>query len=176
MTKQQSNVNSWASNARSADQTFNATVAYALEQFENGNHSELAKLICVTNGKTCKGIKVIDGERLPFAAPLRRVLLKAFVGVTMKFNKNLPLGVKFTKNGDNAGIDNEVIEALRVLGKQTYRSEAFKEAFPAPQKKQAELTLEEKQKRARAAIKRFADASDMTFSAAQALFSAVSES
>jgi hypothetical protein len=176
MTKKTSPINAWALSARSADQKFNATVAYALEQFENGNHSELAKLICVTKGKTCKGIKVIDGERLPFAAPLRRILEKAFVGVTMKFDKNLPLGVKFTKNGDNAGIDSEVVEALRVLGKQTYRSEAFKKAFPAPQKNKAELTLEEKQKRARAAIKRFADASEMTFSAAQALFSAVSES
>lgn len=125
------NISTWIANARNAETQFFAVVARALEQFNNNNHSDLAKLLCICNGKkTNKGIKVIEGERLKFAPHLKRILDHSIEGeVSFKYDPELKLGVKFTK-GENAGFSTARIEALRVLGQATVQSAAYKEAFP----------------------------------------------
>lgn len=77
----------WASDLRSAEYNFLPTVVEALEQFNNGNTTDLAKLLCITHGKKSGIIKVVEGDRMAYAAPLKRILAKALDGVEAKFDK-----------------------------------------------------------------------------------------
>lgn len=139
------NITSWISSARNAETQFFAVVAKALEQFNNGNHSDLAKLLCICNGKkTNNGIKVIEGERLKFAPHLKRIMDQSVEGeVSFKYDPELKLGVKFTK-GDNGGFSTARIEALRVLGQATVQSAAYKEAFPVKKKEPVKKSAKDK--------------------------------
>lgn len=135
-------VNTWASNARRAETEFFGTVARSLEQFNNGNFSDLAKLLCITHGKKSKAIKTIEGERLKFASHLKRILNASVEGeISYKFDPASTFGVVITKGGDNAGFSPARIEALKMLGQATVQSKAYKETFPvkksAPKKKTA---------------------------------------
>lgn len=134
----QKTVAQWASNMRVTEYEFLSVVAYAMEQFNEGNTTEISKLLTIVSGKTSKIIKVNSGDRTSFAGPLMRVLYAA--GMTNKKDTGLPMsfkwdakkasGVTYTKS-DNANFSLEVIKSLRVLGKTRVSDKAFKETFPA---------------------------------------------
>ena len=126
-------VKDWGSDIRNAETRFFPMVADCLEQLNNGNSTDLAKLLCITHGKKSSIITVIEGERLKFATPLKRILNHALEGVEIKFDAKKKSGVKI-KVGDNGGASTDRIQALRQLGKATVASKAFKDAFPAPEK------------------------------------------
>lgn len=137
-------VTNWASNARAAETEFFGTVARSLEQFNNGNHSDLAKLLCITHGKKSKKITVIEGERLKFAAHLKRIVNQSVEGeVKFKFDPASTFGVVITK-GDNSGFSTARIEALKVLGKSTVQSDAYKKAFPVQKKEPVKKPAKDK--------------------------------
>lgn len=147
-------VNTWAGNAVRAETQFFGTVARAMEQFNKGNRGDLYKLLCVTHGKTCKGITVIEGERLKFAPHVKRLIAHCGSGLDVSdfaFNAKEPLGVKCKAEGKNAGFDTAKIEGLKTLGKATIQSKAYKEAFP-PIKR--EVKAKTPKQKAEAAVKR----------------------
>ena len=74
-------VKDWGSDVRNAETRFFPMVADCLEQLNNGNSTDLAKLLCITHGKKSSIITVIEGERLKFATPLKRILNHALEGV-----------------------------------------------------------------------------------------------
>ena len=122
-------VATWGSDVRNAETKFCGIVADCLEQFNNGNSTDLAKLLCITHGKKSGIITVIEGEKLQYAAPLKRVLAKALEGVEFRFDPKKKSGVKF-KLSDNGGANTDVIQALRVLGSARVQSKAFRDTFP----------------------------------------------
>jgi hypothetical protein len=126
-------VKSWLSDVRGAEYGFFKAVVQALESFNEGDTNSLGKLLCITHGKTCKRLKVVEKDRMPYATPLKRILDHALEGVTYKFDKSKDFGVVFDR-GDNGGVSPDRIEALRVLGTKTIRDKAFKDAFPAVKK------------------------------------------
>ena len=138
-------VNTWATNARNAETEFFGIVARAFEQFNSGNYSDLAKLLCICHGKKSKKIQVIEGERLKFASHLKRILDASVEGeIKYKFDPDTTFGVVITKGGDNAGFSAARIEALKVLGKATVQSAAYKEAFPPKKSAPKSKTAKEK--------------------------------
>jgi len=165
-------VSTWAGNVRNAEAKFLGVVAHSLEQFSNGNYSDLAKLLSITHGKKSKAIKVIEGDRLQFATPLRNILKKALSDVNMRFDPEKPLGVVF-KVGANGGVNHDVIEGLQEFSKRNYtiRHKVFKEAFKPERKEAKEKTLGEKQKQVKTYLEKFAKDNGMTFEQAKALVS-----
>ena len=130
--------NTWATQVRGAEYKFFNAVSTALEQFQNGNSSELSKLLCFTHGKTCKSIKVVEKDRMPYAVHLKRILEHSLEGVTFKFNKDKAVGVVFTK-GDNGGVNTERLAALKMFHGKTVRDKGYKETFPPKAKAAAEF-------------------------------------
>ena len=164
-------VTTWASDVRNAETKFCTIVADCLEQLNNGNSTDLAKLLCITHGKKSGIVKVLEGEKLQYAAPLKRVLAKALQGVDFKFDAKKKSGVKF-KASENGGADTDVIQALRVLGAARVQSKAFKDAFPVVKKETGEKSLDEKQKQVAAYIDRLAKEWNMPREQVKALISA----
>lgn len=155
-------VENWLSNVRGAESGFFKAVHSAmLEARDKGNWNDLARLLCVVNGKKAKRVKVIEKERLPFAVPLKNIMEHVLNGVSFKYDPERDYGVKFSKK-DNWGFDDDKILALDLLSVQklTIRSEAYKKAFPKIEKAVGELSEEQKreklQKDQDAMAKRFA--------------------
>ena len=164
-------VATWGSDVRNAETKFCGIVADCLEQFNNGNSTDLAKLLCITHGKKSGIITVIEGEKLQYAAPLKRVLAKALEGVEFRFDPKKKSGVKF-KSSDNGGANTDVIQALRVLGAARVQSKAFKDTFPIVKKETGEKSLDEKQKQVAAYIDRLAKEWNMPREQVKAVISA----
>jgi hypothetical protein len=119
------------SDAKSAEKNFIPAVVAALESFKAGDANLLARMVTICNGKSAKRIRKVETGKLIYAAPLKRVLQVALMGVTMKADKDTDFGVKFTK-GDNGGVSESVLQTLRDMGSVSFRSDKFKSAFPAP--------------------------------------------
>ena len=164
-------VANWGSDIRNAETKFFPMVADCLEQLNNGNSTDLAKLLCITHGKKSGIISVIEGERLKFAAPLKRILSYALENVEFRFDEKKKAGVKF-KVGDNGGASVDRIQALRVLGKSTVASDAFKKAFPVIKKDKGEKSHDDMQKHCGATIDRLAKEWGMPRNQIKAMFSA----
>jgi len=164
-------VANWGSDIRNAETKFFPMVADCLEQLNNGNSTDLAKLLCITHGKKSGIISVIEGERLKFAAPLKRILSYALENVEFRFDEKKKAGVKF-KVGDNGGASVDRIQALRVLGKSTVASDAFKKAFPVIKKDKGEKSHDDMQKHCGATIDRLAKEWNMPRNQIKAMFSA----
>ena len=164
-------VKDWGSDVRNAETRFFPMVADCLEQLNNGNSTDLAKLLCITHGKKSGIISVIEGERLKFAAPLKRILSYALENVEFRFDEKKKAGVKF-KVGDNGGASVDRIQALRVLGKSTIASDAFKKAFPVIKKDKGEKSHDDMQKHCGATIDRLAKEWGMPRNQIKAMFSA----
>jgi hypothetical protein len=124
------------SDAKSAEKNFVPAVVAALESFKAGDANLLARMITTCNGRSAKRIRKVETGKLVYAAPLKRVLQVALMGVTMKADKETDFGVKFTK-GDNGGVSESVLQALRDMGSVSFRSDKFKKAFPAPKSNKA---------------------------------------
>jgi hypothetical protein len=128
----------WASNVRGAEYGFFKAVVYALEQFQHKNNLPLTAMVAICNGKRFGTYKIVDGDRLAYVTPLKRILSKTLDNATLTFKD----GKAKWKVGDNGGVNTEYLEALRLLcvgeneGRVSIRSQAFKDAFPAPEKKE----------------------------------------
>lgn len=164
-------VKEWGNDVRGAETKFFPMVADCLEQLNNGNSTDLAKLLCITHGKKSGIITVIEGERLKFAAPLKRILSYALENVEFRFDEKKKAGVKF-KVGDNGGASVDRIQALRVLGKSTVASDAFKKAFPVIKKDKGEKSHDDMQKHCGATIDRLAKEWGIPRNQIKAMFSA----
>lgn len=129
MTNQMTIVRSWASNVRGAEAGFLKAVVWSLEQFQHKNNAPLAEMVALCAGKTLKGFKTLEGEKLAqFNVPLRLILshVLADTKLTIKDGRE-----KFVV-GANGGVNSDRLEALRMIVAQglTVRSDAFKSAFP----------------------------------------------
>lgn len=126
-------VSDWMSNVRGAEYGFLKAVVYALEQFDEKNNLPLYAMIAICNGKPFGSYKIIEGDRLVYATPLRRILDKALSGVEFVF-KDRKVSVRVSPNG---GVNHDALETLRMLGTipgMSIRNDAFKAAFPAKEK------------------------------------------
>lgn len=126
-------VKAWVSDARGAEYGFFKAVQYALEQFGEKNNKPMYALIAFTNGKSFGSYKIEDGYKLSqFSAPLKRILNVALSDVKFTFKD----GKASCKVGKNGGLNNDVLEGVRTLAASRVgiKSQAFKDAFPAPEK------------------------------------------
>lgn len=126
-------VQAWMSNVRGAEYGFLKAVVYALEQFEEKNNIPLTAMVAICNGKPFSTYRIVDGDRLQFAAPLKRVLDKALSGCKLTFKD----GKAKWKVSANGGVNRDILEGLRVLSASgaSIRSQAFKDAFPVVKSK-----------------------------------------
>ncbi|RME53306.1 hypothetical protein D6783_02400 [Candidatus Woesearchaeota archaeon] len=140
-------VKRFVTNSVSSELEFFPAVAQAFRQFNEGNRSPLYRLLCVTNGKKAEKIRVIEGEKLPFAPHLKRLIEYAAEGFEykdFKYNPSLPLGISLKvsiESGGNAGFNTEVIEQIENLSGKTVRSKEYKEAFPPIKKEKPEKPI-----------------------------------
>lgn len=141
-------VASWMASVRGSEYGFLKAVIYALEQFEHKNNKPLAAMVAICNGKPFSGYKIVDGDRLPYAAPLKRILAQALSGCELRFID----GKAKWKVSENGGVNRDIIECLRVLVASdktcSVRSAAFKERFPVVKKTVSKSALEVAQARA----------------------------
>ena len=130
-------VSAWMSDVRGAEYGFFKAVIYALEQFSEKNNLPLTAMVAICNGKPFQSYKIVSGDRLAYAAPLKRILDKALSDATLTFKD----GKAKWKVGPNGGVNKDILDGLRILvaGHPNLRvtSQAFKDAYPkaAPQKK-----------------------------------------
>lgn len=120
---------SWASNVRGAEYGFIKAVIYALEQFQHKNNIPLSAMVALCNGKSFGTYKIVEGDRLAYATPLKRILGKALSDATLTFKD----GKAKWKVGANGGVNADVLELLRRLATVpgiSIRHESFKTAFP----------------------------------------------
>lgn len=140
-------VNNWISSVRGAEYGFFPAVVDALQSFNDGDYNKLAKLLCITHGRTCKRLKVVEKDRMQYAAHLKRILDYSLQGVDYKFNKEKDFGVVFKKS-DNGGVDSDRIQTLKMLGRKTIRDKMYKDAFPPIKKGSDKSTAEKLEARA----------------------------
>lgn len=136
-------VKTWMSHTKGAEYSFFKAVVDALESFNQGDYNKLAKLLVLTHGKTCKRLKIVEKDRLPYAVHLKRILDHSLQGVEYKFNKEKDFGVVFKKS-DNGGVDNDRIQTLKMLGRKTIRDKMYKDAFPPIKKNTSDKSVAEK--------------------------------
>jgi hypothetical protein len=123
-------VSKWASNVRGAEYGFIKAVIYALEQFGEKNNKPLYTMVAICNGKSYDRFKIVQGDRLAYATPLKRILAQALSNVTFTYKE----GQFKCKVGENGGLNRDMLEALRMLATvpgMSIRHEKFKEMFPA---------------------------------------------
>lgn len=128
-------VNDWVSNARGADYGFFKAIVWALEQFEQKNNRPLYAMIAISNGKKFGNYKIIEGERLAYASPIRRIL-KVTLPNTIFVFKDGQAKVSLVKGANGHTVSDDHMQALRMLAAQnvTVRNSAFKDAFPVEPK------------------------------------------
>lgn len=147
-------VASWMGSVRGSEYGFLKAVVYALEQFEHKNNKPLTAMVAICNGKTFTGYKIVEGDRLPYAAPLKRILSKAISGCELRLKD----GKAKWKVSENGGVNRDILEALRVLVASdktcSTRSDAFKTMFPVVKKASSKSILELAQARA-ALVRKF---------------------
>ena len=179
MSNQQTPIQSFASSARGAETKFLPAVLYALEQFENGNYSQLYSLIAFVRGVELKGgLRVLkyDGEnesglvakQKRFAPMFKRILARSFSETTFSF-KDGQCKVKKSKQG---GLNAEVVRELRdVLALYNNNividHKAVQSLFPAVKAKKSDKTRSQEHKRLTSYIEKFAE--DMGMSVAEVL-------
>lgn len=122
----------WMSNARGAEYGFLKAVAYALEQFQHKNNLPLTALVAICNGKPFSNYKIIKGDRLQYAAPLKRIMDKALSEAKLTFKD----GSAKWKVASQGGVNADVLATVQKLAEQQVRvqSAMFKEHFPVVKK------------------------------------------
>lgn len=144
-------VTSWLSGAKSAEYGFFLAVYIALDHFTNGNRDPLAKMITVCNGKKAKRIRNVEGQKLMYSAPLKRILQHCLANVGVKADASKDFGVAWTVP-DNAGVNRDKTELVKALaqGGESPRGKTFRDVFPplangtAKEKTEAELLAAKK--------------------------------
>ena len=141
-------VASWMGSVRGSEYGFLKAVVYALEQFEHKNNKPLTAMVAICNGKQFAGYKIVDGDRLPYAAPLKRILAQVLSGCELRFKD----GKAKWKVAENGGVNHDILEGLRVLVASdkacSVRSAAFKDMFPVVKKAPSKPVVELAQSRA----------------------------
>lgn len=137
MSKQRINdmtnaIQTWMSDVRGAEYGFLSAVVFALDEFDKKNNLPLYALISICNGKPFSTYKIIKGDRLTYAAPLKRILDETLSGIKIVF-KNDKYSVRAETQG---GINADKMTALRNLAeaKTRVQSDAFKAEFPVIKK------------------------------------------
>lgn len=143
-TKAMDDVSAWLSDAKSSEYGFLKAAYMAIVQFEKGNRDPLAKLLTVTQGKKAKRLRIIEGNKMVFAAPLKRLCQVILPNVKAKHNPGSDFGMQWTVDKSaNTPVDMEKLDVLRQLagvdseGKWDRDNAVspfgknFKEAFPA---------------------------------------------
>mgnify|MGYP007083794875 FL=1 len=163
-------VQNFISNARGAEYGFLKAVAHSLECFGEKNNKPLYALMAFTNGKKFGGYKIEEGHSLvQFSAPLKRILKVALSDVKFTFKEG-KAGVKVGKNG---GLNNDVLEGVKVLAasKTRVKSEAFANAFPVI-KNSIKKTAEQKNALLHAYMAKFAKDNSLSIGQVKAIASA----
>lgn len=149
MAKQNA-IDVWASGAKQGQYGFIKAIIFGLEQFQSGNRLPLTKMIALSNGKTWNGKS--DVKLTGFSTPIKRVLDKALSDCKLTFKDGKSSWVV----GDNGGVNADVVSGLRVLAAVPHihvGHEAFKKAFPAPDKNAPVVTNKLKNARKASALK-----------------------
>jgi hypothetical protein len=157
-------VQTWASDVRSAEYGFFKAVVFALEQFQNKNNLPLTQLVAFCNGRTFNHGKDgqssktvsdrVKGEAKSlsqYRAPLKRILDQALSGTKLVFKD----GKAKWEVSPNGGVNNDALEAVRMLAAQkcTVKGDAFKDAFPVVKKAVKAWTDEQREAHARRVLK-----------------------
>jgi hypothetical protein len=143
-------VTDWLSSATNAEYKFFAAVYVALYQFAQGNRDPLAKMITVCNGRKGRRIRNIEGNKLSYAAPLKRIMQHALSGVKPKADDSKDFGVAW-EVATNGGVNHDKMNLVNDLSREGYgpKSKTFKEAFPPlttpAEKTEAELIKAKKE-------------------------------
>lgn len=124
----------WAENAVELEKGFLPAVVEAIDQFENGNRTDLSILFTVSHGIKTDLVPTIEGERMSFATPLKKIVGIIMPGLTFKHDKNKASGVSYvidldaTGDGDADLINREAFDALCSMaeGGYTAKSKMFK--------------------------------------------------
>lgn len=157
------------SNVRANEYKFFNQLTSAFEQYNNGNNTDIARLICFANGWTSKIVTTVEKDRMPFATILKRIL--DTTPIEYKKDAKKGMGLRFVSGG-NAHIAKETLDTIKMLhGKRIVHADV-KEAFPVVKKDQGEKTLEQKQKQGSDTIDRLAKQWDMPRAQVKALLSA----
>lgn len=123
----------WASNAVELETSFLTTVVDALDQLSQGNRTDLSILLTVTHGIKTNLVPVIEGERMKFATPLKRILFACYPELGFKADKKKASGVVYTQTfgaelPDECGTPDSNMNWLRVMAEDgvTVKSDRFK--------------------------------------------------
>lgn len=153
-------VSAWLSDAKSSEFGFIKATHTALVMFiEHGNRDPLAKLLTVVNGKTAKRIRNVEGQKMVFAAPLKRILSHVLPNTTAKYSATSDFGVAWsTKTKANQVSDADMLAKLESLVADAVSpfSKTFKETFPPITKTKAELDAEAKAAKGREMFLKYA--------------------
>ncbi len=155
----QAMVDKWLSNANNAERGFCLMLYSALYQAkEHGNWNNLAKVYAGVNGKKGTRIRRVEGEKLPYAVAVKRVMQHCLVNIKPTFDAKLEYGVKFDKL-NNHGFNEKSLDTLRELAQEgiTPNSKAFKLEFPSIQPTKPEKGQDELIRAKVASIKKWAE-------------------
>lgn len=174
MSNQQTPIQSFASSARGAETKFLPAVLYALEQFENGNYSQLYSLIAFVRGVELKGgLRVLkyDGDsdaglvakQKRFAPMFKRVLARAFSETTFSFKDGQCKVKKSKQGGLNADVVRELRELLALYNNNiVIDHKAVQSLFPAVKAEKKDKTRAQEHKRLNEYLNKFAEEMGMT--------------
>lgn len=156
-------VMNWAENAVDLERGFIPAVIAAFDQFAQENYTDLSILLTVTHGIKTDLVPVIEGERMAFATPLKRMLSIVMPSVTFKRDKAKASGVSYTRvldadSEDNALVNEHALDTLRDLAERgaTSKGDAFKAwlSYYTPEKDVEAKSLAEAQDKAAKDAKR----------------------
>lgn len=124
-------VTAWLASAKGAEYGFFRAVYSALYSFDHGNRDPLAKLLTVCNGKKGKRIRHVEGQKLMFAAPLKRVLAHCLANVGAKADASKDFGIAWTMK-ENSGLNHDKLRLVLALaqGEESPRGKTFRDMFP----------------------------------------------
>ena len=171
-TNENNLVKSWISNARNAEYNFIKTAVYAFEQFDNRNNIPLLAMIAFCNGKEFGSYKIEKGYTLTqFKTPLKRIMDQVLSDVTIRY-KDKKAKVKV---GENGGVNHDQLQGLRILAASQVgiKSKSFDEAFPKPEKKVSEYTVEKADAEIAKLLTKISTELGMTIDQAKAKVSAI---
>ncbi len=157
-------VNAWIADAKAGEYGFIRAAHVAFTQFHKGNRDPLAKLLTVASGKKAKRIRLVEGNKLVYLAPLKRLCQHILPHVKAKYNAGSDFGVAWTVDKSaNTPVNEAALDTLSQYASLD-RDEAispfsktFKEAFPAIKSEAPAKTEEMKRAEAQAKVAKFVE-------------------
>jgi len=145
----------WAENAVEQEKGFLPAVLEAMDQFEQGNRTDLSILLTVTHGFKTDLVPVIEKQRMEYATPLKKILAACMPDLRFKKDAKKASGVAYTMElSDDADyyVDpTDARDALRVIVAEghTRKGDAFKgwlKAVTRPKEVVAKTAAETREK------------------------------